>query len=135
MSEWRKSRRSHANGNCVEVAGLPGGRVGVRDSKNPGGGHLAVTADALAAAGRGRPWEDRAVSDEIQQGEAGRVELSEKQLKRLLGLLGVADADEFATFWIALNATRNDAWVYCPVLAPSGDQNTPPATDSLSRPS
>lgn len=34
--KWRKSRRSSISGdNCVEVAGLGKGRVGVRDSKSP----------------------------------------------------------------------------------------------------
>ena len=33
---WRKSSRSQA-GNCVEVAFLSAGSVGVRDSKNPTG--------------------------------------------------------------------------------------------------
>ncbi|MGH3247839.1 MAG: DUF397 domain-containing protein [Trebonia sp.] len=31
---WTKSSLSHANGNCVEVTGLQGGQVGMRDSKN-----------------------------------------------------------------------------------------------------
>ena len=31
---WKKSSYSAANGNCVEVARLGGGYVGVRDSKN-----------------------------------------------------------------------------------------------------
>jgi hypothetical protein len=38
---WRKSRRSNASGNCVEVGAAPGRRViGVRDSKQ--GGHGPV---------------------------------------------------------------------------------------------
>jgi hypothetical protein len=39
---WRKSSHS-ANGNCVEVAHLPGGRVGVRDSKDQAGSVLILT--------------------------------------------------------------------------------------------
>jgi hypothetical protein len=35
---WIKSTRSGANGQCVEVAFLPGGRVSVRDSKRGGAG-------------------------------------------------------------------------------------------------
>jgi hypothetical protein len=30
---WKKSSWSAENGNCVEVAELPGGSIGVRDSK------------------------------------------------------------------------------------------------------
>lgn len=46
--EWRKSSWSGGVNDqaCVEVARLPGG-VGVRDSKNPGAGHLVVTRDAF----------------------------------------------------------------------------------------
>jgi hypothetical protein len=40
---WKKSERSAANGNCVEVAHLAGGNVGVRDSKAPSGPVLIFT--------------------------------------------------------------------------------------------
>jgi hypothetical protein len=33
--QWIKSSLSFANGNCVQVARLPDGQIGVRDSKNP----------------------------------------------------------------------------------------------------
>ncbi|WP_280366364.1 DUF397 domain-containing protein [Nocardia wallacei] len=35
--QWFKSTRSAGNSECVEVAFLDGGAVGVRDSKNLGG--------------------------------------------------------------------------------------------------
>ena len=34
---WRKSSYSAYNGNCAEVAALPDGGVGVRDSKDTAG--------------------------------------------------------------------------------------------------
>lgn len=40
---WFKSRRSGPSKDCVEVAFLAGGHVGVRDSKNPTGPALAFT--------------------------------------------------------------------------------------------
>jgi hypothetical protein len=42
---WRKSRRSNGSGNCVEVAPLIDGGVGVRHSKDPDGAALYFTAD------------------------------------------------------------------------------------------
>jgi hypothetical protein len=43
---WRRSSYSTAEGQCTEVAALPGGGVGVRDSKNPQGGALRLSAAA-----------------------------------------------------------------------------------------
>jgi hypothetical protein len=42
---WKKSAHSASNGNCVEVARLEGGDVGVRDSKNRSGAILVFTPD------------------------------------------------------------------------------------------
>ncbi|MEU2030274.1 DUF397 domain-containing protein [Nocardia amamiensis] len=42
-AEWFKSSRSQADRECVEVAFLEGGHVGVRDSKNPTGPALVFT--------------------------------------------------------------------------------------------
>jgi hypothetical protein len=48
---WFKSSYSAENAtNCVEVANLRGtGRIGIRDSKNPGGPALVVPTAAFAA--------------------------------------------------------------------------------------
>lgn len=44
---WRKSSHSGGTGGeCVEVASGPR-CIGVRDSKDPGGGHLALSRDAF----------------------------------------------------------------------------------------
>jgi hypothetical protein len=43
---WVKSSLSFCNSNCVEVASLPDGGVGVRDSKNADGPILRFTSDA-----------------------------------------------------------------------------------------
>lgn len=46
---WVRSSFSFANGNCVEVASLPGGSVGIRDSRDPGGPVLRFTRAEWAA--------------------------------------------------------------------------------------
>ncbi|WP_280427207.1 DUF397 domain-containing protein [Nocardia brasiliensis] len=48
-AEWKTSTYSAGNGECVEVAFLDGGYVGVRDSKNPDGPALKFTPGAWAA--------------------------------------------------------------------------------------
>jgi hypothetical protein len=44
-STWVKSSLSYANGNCVEVSDLPGGAVGVRNSRDREGPVLHFTPD------------------------------------------------------------------------------------------
>jgi Domain of unknown function (DUF397) len=44
-ADWFKSSLSFSNGNCVEVANLNDGQIGVRDSKNPAGAVLRFTRD------------------------------------------------------------------------------------------
>ena len=44
-----KSSLSFANGNCVEVAGLPDGEIGVRNSRDPDGPVLRFTPDEWRA--------------------------------------------------------------------------------------
>ncbi|WP_458687779.1 DUF397 domain-containing protein [Nocardia tengchongensis] len=53
-AKWFKSTYSEGGSQCVEVAWLDGGRVGVRDSKNPTGPALLFTPgawDAFLASG------------------------------------------------------------------------------------
>ena len=58
---WVKSSLSFSNSNCVEVASLSGGGVGVRDSKDPGGPVLRFT-----------PGEWQAFLGGVQNGEFDR---------------------------------------------------------------
>ncbi|WP_427921141.1 DUF397 domain-containing protein [Streptomyces sp. cg40] len=43
LLEWVKSSYSGNNGNCIEVAVLPGGGRALRDSKDPSGPVLTFT--------------------------------------------------------------------------------------------
>jgi len=56
-ARWIKSSLSFSNGNCVQVAHLPDGQIGVRDSKNPDAAVLRFTSAEwhafLAGARRG----------------------------------------------------------------------------------
>ncbi|MBO2455675.1 DUF397 domain-containing protein [Actinomadura barringtoniae] len=49
MTTWRKSSHSASSGqeDCVELARLAPA-IGVRDSKAPGAGHLALSVESLA---------------------------------------------------------------------------------------
>jgi Domain of unknown function (DUF397) len=46
---WRKSARSSAQGNCVELAQLSGSEVAIRNSRHPGGPALVFTGAELDA--------------------------------------------------------------------------------------
>jgi len=48
-ARWTKSSLSFANGDCVEVACLPDGTIGVRDSKDTAGPVLRFTASEWKA--------------------------------------------------------------------------------------
>jgi hypothetical protein len=46
---WRKSTRSSAQGNCVELARMTGGGVAIRNSRDPEGPALVFTGAELDA--------------------------------------------------------------------------------------
>ncbi len=46
---WRKSIRSGAQGNCVEIASLDSGEIAVRNSRDPHGPALIYTGAEMAA--------------------------------------------------------------------------------------
>jgi hypothetical protein len=48
-ARWRKSGRSSAQGNCVELARLSGSEVAVRNSRDPHGPALVFTSAELDA--------------------------------------------------------------------------------------
>jgi hypothetical protein len=54
-AQWFKSSRSGGAKECVEVAFLDGGHVGVRDSKNPTGPALVFSAAEWDAFTGGTP--------------------------------------------------------------------------------
>lgn len=58
-ARWFKSSRSNAQANCVEVAFLSGGRVGLRDSKDEGVGpaHVFTRDEWLAFIGGAKDGE------------------------------------------------------------------------------
>ncbi len=50
---WRKSRHSNSQGTCVELAGLPGGEIAVRNSRHPDSPALIYTPAEMDAFIRG----------------------------------------------------------------------------------
>jgi uncharacterized protein DUF397 len=46
-ARWRKSSLSSPQGNCVEFAGLPGGKIAMRNSRHPDGPALIFTKEQL----------------------------------------------------------------------------------------
>lgn len=52
-ARWRKSSHSGYQGNCVEVADLPAGGIGIRNSRDPGGPALIFTRAEFVAFLRG----------------------------------------------------------------------------------
>ena len=50
---WKKSRHSNSQGACVELAGLPGGGIALRNSRDPHGPALIYTPAEIDAFIRG----------------------------------------------------------------------------------
>jgi len=50
---WRKSNHSNSQGTCVELAGLPGGQVALRNSRHPDSPALIYTPAEIDAFIRG----------------------------------------------------------------------------------
>ena len=48
-ARWHKAHRSNSQGNCVEIAELPGGRIAVRNSRHPDGPALIYTRPEIEA--------------------------------------------------------------------------------------
>ncbi|MER8084376.1 DUF397 domain-containing protein [Streptomyces sp. NPDC056178] len=48
-TEWVKSKKSSANGQCVELGALSGGRVAMRNSTDPNGPALIFSAPEMDA--------------------------------------------------------------------------------------
>jgi hypothetical protein len=46
---WQKSRQSNSQGNCVELARLPGGEIAMRNSRFPDGPALIYTRAEIQA--------------------------------------------------------------------------------------
>lgn len=46
---WHKSRRSNSQGNCVELASLPGDQFAIRNSRHPDGPALVYTRAEMVA--------------------------------------------------------------------------------------
>ena len=48
-AEWKKSKRSNSQGQCVEMASLQDGQVAVRNSRFPDGPALVYTRSEIEA--------------------------------------------------------------------------------------
>lgn len=68
-AKWRKSSHSNPSGNCVEIAGLPGQGVAVRDSRRPDGPALLFSQAAWEAFLRSL----REGVSELTRGDRGRA--------------------------------------------------------------